>query len=206
MKLCCLDRGSLGEGSGDRLGQFGHMGEGELHQRMAAADIKLFRDVPPVGNHSVVADVQFVCDLFAGFVLGDELKDALLGASQVLQAGLGTPRIAALAPAKQIPGQRRADVVLAGRDGPDSIYDFGGNALFQDVSFSPQRHRFLKQSLLPVGGEEDQVYRNSFFDDLAGYRESIKPGHADVDQGEIGAQSLNQCECRRSIACLAHNL
>ena len=62
-----------------RILEFEFMGYGEFDERERAVQIELARDIGAVFFDRAVADVKLFADFLAGFVFGDEFKDAAFG-------------------------------------------------------------------------------------------------------------------------------
>lgn len=69
------------------------MRQREFHQGVAAVEVEFLADVGAVCFDRAVADAEFVGDLAAGFVVGDELEDAPFGGRQIVERGFLLPQV-----------------------------------------------------------------------------------------------------------------
>lgn len=138
---------SLECGEGDRApgqtarpagsGQLVAVLDGEPDEGVAAVNTEFMADAVAVILDRAVADEKLPRDLFTRLVLGYEFQDAPLCGRQSFQTRrLPAGRIPARGAVDEVAGDGRADVVLAGGDGPDARDDVADGAVLEEV---PQR-------------------------------------------------------------------
>src|SRR5438132_14064845 len=105
----------------------------KLNQGVAAVQVQFGADAAAVVFDGAVMDTQFISDLFAGLIFGDQAQDGAFGRREVGQTRLGAVG-AACGTFEEVSGNGRARVVLPSTDGSQAIDDVGGRAVFEDIA------------------------------------------------------------------------
>lgn len=188
------------------LGQFRFVFQSELEQRVAAAQFQLGANIRPVVINRPLADAERGGYLTAGLVLGDQLEDAALGRRQLVQAGLAARQVGdASGPREQVSGQGRADEVLSGGDRLDAADDVLAGAVFEHVALRPQIERFVKQLLVLVHRQEDDLHIVAALADGLRRGESVHLRHVNIEDDDVGARLFDQFKRRASVFGLAYH-
>jgi len=182
------------------------MFEREFEQGVMAFEFEFLADAGAVVFDGADAEAEFVGDLLARFIFGDQFQHAPFDGAERgdLWFPGGQLRGAATA-VEQEAGELRADLLLPGGHCANALDGLGQGAVFDNVTFHVQIERAVEEVFVLVHGQKDDHHLQARFADGAGDFKTLPSRHIHIEDGDVNVGRGQLLPRRFAIFGFIHN-